>query len=678
MIRPPIRPIRLLLGLGLFALYCYTAAPTVGFEDAVGFALSCLRADITHAPGYPLYALLCHPLALVLPLNPAAAAAVFSALCAALACVVLSVIAGRLCGDNHAGILAALLYGVSAGLWSQATIPEVYALNALLFLTAFALAQRARDAPSPPLILLLAFVCALGLSNHWPLFVLAGAGLPLVLWPARRGVLFHLARPRIFLGAAAAVCAGLSPYLYMVWRVQNPESLMGLPLVIDDFSSFWEVVSRAVHSHSDEQGGTVLDKAAFLSYTGGEILWRQFSALGGALAAAGFILQWRRLPKTLAASLAVIFLTGTVLLIGLLGFIYNPEQRQIFSVYPLIPYAVVCIWISFAAAHWKRGGKIALAAACVWAAAANFSDNNRRHDFAAENITRAYFSALPEKISWMPPPHQYLVARYMQFAENIRPDVAVLPPPNPLTSEIYLAGPQLYPPNTLDYESELRLIAEYARENPLCYSTALPLRGEWHAEEYFIFSCLAEENRAVFDPKAAELIRFIIRGEPYPNIYGRNRIGKIVEDAARTMLRLQARLQLPEEWRALLQEAKQTPDGLLAELEFLAGMPDLVLTERRAEEYARAAERALPSLARLREIRLLAALGEVYAAVAPRSENSLAAAKQYYARTESLIRGNGGEFILPRLLDFYRRESLTAEEQALIAEHGAAALAPPQ
>ena len=665
--------LRLPLGLALFALYCWTAAPAVGFEDSVGFSLSCLNADIAHAPGFPLYALLCHPFARWLPLNPAAAAAVFSAACAALACVVFASAAFRLCGDKTAAAAAALLYGVSAGFWAQATIPEVYSLNALLFLLALEFALRARKKPKPRRLLALIFICALGLSNHWPLFVLAGASLPFVLHPARGAVFSHLMRPKIAFAAAALVFAGLSPYFYMVWRTNHPETFMGLPFAIGNFSDFWQIVSRAVHYASDEKGGGFADKIAFLSFAGQNALWLQFTALGGVMAAAGFVLQWRKLPGTLAAALTVLFLTGTAVLILLLGFVDTGEQRQIFAAYPLLPYAAACFWAALAAAHWRRGGIAALFFTAVLSFAAHFSENNRRGGNIMETVIRAYFKALPNDASWVPPPSLFKYARYFQITKNLRPDVWVLPPPNPLNEETDFGGRHLYPPNKFTYETEIHMLAGHAQKNGLCYNTYLPLAGEWRAAEYFIFTCLdekaGEKNSVIYKPEIAEFIRRLLSAKPPKNIQGRNTLGKITEDAARTMLRLEARRELPEEWRELLQAAKQTPDGLLAELEFLSALPDLIISEKRAKQYAAKAKEAEIVLTRPRRAQMLAALGDIFAAVSPRGDSSLAAAKKYYARVELLISGKK-DLILPRIFNFYRRESLIAEEQALIAKYG--------
>ena len=657
---------------GLLVLYAWTAAPQVGVDDSAFFALSCLSADIGHAPGYPLFALLCHPFARWLPLNPAHAAAMFSAVCAAAACAMLAAVIHRLIKNMFCAVGGALLFGVSAGFWSQATLPEVYALNALLFLSAFYVALLLREKPSSSLLIFFALLCGLGLSNHWPLFLLAAMSLPFLLWPARKPLAAMLLRPPGWL-AAAALAAGLSPYWYLVWRSQHPHLFMGLPFAADDWESFWRIVSRQVHFASDEQGGGWPDKFMFAADIGRDVLWRQFGILGGGLAAAGFVLQWRRIPRTAAASLTAMFFASSLLLIALLNFIYDEKQARVFAAYPLLSYAAACAWAAAAAASGGRVGKIALAAAAVAAAIFNFDSANRRHDTLAADIHRAYFKALPPG-AWIPSPPQVKIAKYLQLAENVRPDVLTLPPPTPFSEAMHYGGARLYPPNALAYAEELRAIENYAADKPLCYNTFVPLSGEWHSEERLLFSCLtASEKEPSAHPAAIKLLQRLMREDSPPHV--RHLSARIVEDATRTMLQLQSRLQLPEEWKPLLQKALTTAPGFLSQLEFLNHAPDLALSKNTADKMAAHANELAINMERQRRARMLAALAGLYAKAAPRNDETLTLAKNYYAAAENLTR-NSRSPILREILNFYRQESLRAEEQALIARHAPALFAP--
>lgn len=652
------------LPLGLFVLYALTAAPGAGFEDSVLFALSCLNADPAHAPGYPLYSLLCRPFAAMLPLNPAAAASIFSAVCAAAACGMLASSLRVLLRSEWAAQGGAGLFGVSAGFWAQANIPEVYALNALLFFTALRLTLSLRNDPRPLRAPWLALLCGLGLANHWPLFALAAPALAIALWPARRSL--RLFSPRILGWNAAALALGLSPYLYLAWRSHAPAEFSGLPHSIDDWGTFWSIVSRETYAAVDQQGGTTEDKLAFAGLVFKGALWEQVGALAGALAVTGFIVQWRMLGRSMSTALIALFAGGALLLPMLLGFVYDETQAQVFAAYPLLSYAAICMWAAAAAVRWPAA-RWALGAAAAWALVVNFSENDRRNDTLAEDITRAYFAALPPG-AWIPPPWQVSFARYLQITENIRPDVLVVPPPNRFSLEMNFGG-GIYLPNSLSYADEVRTINKYAHANPVCYNVFVPFSEEWRSEEYLIFSCLSETGGTVLSPPAENLLRKLMRDPPHPHRRARISTGKIVEDAVRTMLHLRARLQLPAAWKTLLTEARKTPYGVLAELEFMRDAPALIITGRRADEMAATAAEVATSLNSQRISRMHSALGDLYAAVSPRTSQALEAAKAYHKQAVLRARKSSSPVLL-RAFNFYHRERLHAEEQALLARYG--------
>jgi hypothetical protein len=563
-----------------------------------------------------------------------------------------------------------VLYGVSATFWSQGNIQEVYALNALLFLTAFYLALRLRDVPqSPKLMVALFFVCALGLSNHWPLFVLAGVALPLVLWSVRKSAWRVLCHPQTLAATVTAIALGLLPYAYLVWRAHHPVAYLGVPFAPNDWESFWQIVSRQVHFASDKHGGAgVADKIAFLQFVGHRVLWGEIGVLGGILAVIGFLRQWRLLSLSLATALTVMFLTGTVILIWRLDVLYDALQEQIFSVYPLLPYAVVCVWSALAFAG-RRYYQFAPVICAVLALGLNFSANDRRQHTLAEDGIRAFFDVLPAG-GWIPYPSQFKFAKYLQITENIRPDVAVLPAPNPYVFEVYYAGPRLYAPNTLAYENEVRAVNVYARHNALCYNVFVLFDASWQSDEHLLFSCLSEKRRVVNHPAVVVWLRRLINSDyPLNDQRAREFTGKAIEDATRTMLQLRARLQLPEQWRELLSETRQTPHGLLAEVEFLRDKTDLLISRRRVDEMATLAASGM--LSRRNQARLLSALGDLYAAVSPRNEDLLSTAIKHHAAAAALL-PDAQSAVVQRALSFYREEKLFAEEQQLIARYGTA------
>jgi Protein O-mannosyl-transferase TMEM260-like len=155
-------------------LYSLTLAPTVTLVDSGELIVAARGLGVAHPPGFPLWVMLAH-LASLLPFGNVAERINFSsALFAALACAMLTlVVAELMIAGSHAvskkrtkksaqqsrkrenstggGFLtfapavgAGLLMAFSRTLWSYATITEVYALNALLILVVFFLMVRWR------------------------------------------------------------------------------------------------------------------------------------------------------------------------------------------------------------------------------------------------------------------------------------------------------------------------------------------------------------------------------------------------------------------------------------------------------------------------------------------------------------------------------------------------------
>src|ERR1700686_2045099 len=158
--------------LAALFLYSWTLAPTVTLTDSGELILVAYGLGVAHPPGVPLWIILAH-LASLVPLGNVALRINFSsALFAALASAMLTLVVAELMitasylstskqkrtqrkkegGDSSVGRLlifapalgAGLLLAFSRTLWSYATITEVYTLNTLLILTVFFLLLRWR------------------------------------------------------------------------------------------------------------------------------------------------------------------------------------------------------------------------------------------------------------------------------------------------------------------------------------------------------------------------------------------------------------------------------------------------------------------------------------------------------------------------------------------------------
>ena len=175
-------PTAILLGAAFVSIvalliYCLTLAPTVTFVDSGELIVAARFLGVAHPPGFPLYLVLAHLVSL-LPIGTIAERINFaSALFAAFACGMLTLVAAELIAScsflsarssdkrrkatklKSAGersftangwltllsaIAAGLVLTFSQTLWSYATIAEVYTLNSFLILTILFLMLRWR------------------------------------------------------------------------------------------------------------------------------------------------------------------------------------------------------------------------------------------------------------------------------------------------------------------------------------------------------------------------------------------------------------------------------------------------------------------------------------------------------------------------------------------------------
>jgi len=238
-------------------LYLRTLAPGLTWAhhgaDGGDLLTAALTHGVPHPPGYPTYQLLLAAAIRLFGGEPAWAGNLFSACCAALAVALLAdltrrTLTGAPQGIQKAAALAAgLLWGASPGLWSQAVITEVYALNALAVMLVLWLAWRGRAAltvgRSPWAWLTAAGLSAgVGLGNHLTL-TLALPGLAVWLWP-QAGILRRGGRWKWLLPVFAFLL-GLSVYAYLPWAARQ-----AAPVNWGDPSTpggFWWVVSAAIY-----------------------------------------------------------------------------------------------------------------------------------------------------------------------------------------------------------------------------------------------------------------------------------------------------------------------------------------------------------------------------------------------------------------------------------------------
>jgi hypothetical protein len=276
------------------ALYAVTLAPTVTLVDSGELIAAAHSRGVAHPPGFPLYVLLAHVATLFPAASVAARVNFASALFAAMAAAMLSLvvaeailIAARLSSEKGRAhkkpdrgkktrkqaasearpeeaeggrvarvialappLAAGLLLAFSRTLWAYATIAEVYALNALLLLVVFFLMLRWRrerltrgrgdSSPRHRHLYLAAFVFGLALGVHHVTVGMMIFALAYLVY-STEGARFFTSRGLIY--ATVAAMAGLAVYAYLpVAARSQPVMNWGDPQTLERF--WWHVTGR--------------------------------------------------------------------------------------------------------------------------------------------------------------------------------------------------------------------------------------------------------------------------------------------------------------------------------------------------------------------------------------------------------------------------------------------------
>jgi hypothetical protein len=415
----------------MLVLYAASAPRTVTLEDSGIFIMSTDVAGISHPPGYPIHSLLGKVFTL-LPIGSVAYRVhLMSALFGALSCGALFFIAHSLTASRFVCFTVAIAFGVSREFWAQAIVAEVYSLNTFFFFLTLALALRYVETPTARLLQCGAFLVGLGLSHHWPLYVLSLPGVLVIAWPLRREI------ARNAWATLPFFFAGLLPYVYLFAR-SNMDPSISFYGPLDSLERFFFFVLRSGYSDVDATATAGWhDRLLFAGFLLKEMAW-QFTPLGAIFAAAGFAMQWRRFPKHVAWGLSLSFTGGTLLLLLLLRRDFGFIEQAVFKVYPLLPYGVMAVWLGLGIGGVERwlarrtvplagAASAALGAAVVLGSLAAHARGNWRSGYTwARDYAETVLSAVGD--------HAIIITTadsdigpigYLNRVEHRRPDVEI-------------------------------------------------------------------------------------------------------------------------------------------------------------------------------------------------------------------------------------------------------------
>lgn len=353
------------LWLASLGLYLSTLAPTLAWgvgniaEDGGELLAAARTLGVPHPSGYPTYMLLLKGFAAAVPVGDFAFRGnLLSAVLASASVALVYWATLRLCRHVRpaepealsvsSAALGAAAFAASPLLWSQATVAEVYALNAffaaaLLALAAHLALQRPagrQEAQAPTARLaLFGLLLGLGLGNHLTLLAVA---VPLLYWLGASLGWRRLASP----APVAALALGLAVYAYIPLRAAaSPPVNWGHADTPEGF--LWLLTGGPYRQYVF---GVPADAIPRRVATWARLLFEQFNALGIFIGLVGIAPMRLWTPRFLVASAA------SIAILSVYALTYNTVDFEVL----LTPaYLLFSAWMGLGffwmLANWLRG-----------------------------------------------------------------------------------------------------------------------------------------------------------------------------------------------------------------------------------------------------------------------------------------------------------------------------------
>lgn len=412
------------LAAAFAGLYVTTLCPGVFWGDSAELIGAAASLGIPHPPGYPLYTWLGH-LFIRLPLEPAYAVNLMSALSAATSLALIGSLARALGASRPSATLASAALGIATSYWEQATIAEVYAPGALFLLLALRIALLGFMRRQRRWLVLAGGLAGAGLGVHLGLATtgLLFAGLVLI---TRRGASPHTKTVADVVWAASAALLGSLVFLWLPYRArQAPSMNFGDPRDLQNFS--WVIHGGAYRDWFALPLGFWPRAARIV-----RILAYDLTAPGLALGAFGlFWLGRRDLWLALAWSLGIL---GNVVFF----FDYQVHDLPVFflpAACLLAPPAALGLDVVLGdlagriAALTPRRAQLGLAVALGVTGLLRYPAQNLRHEHEPNEYGQALVDRLPQNavILHFTTPAEWKYACvfqwYFQLVKGARPDV---------------------------------------------------------------------------------------------------------------------------------------------------------------------------------------------------------------------------------------------------------------
>ncbi len=172
----------LLLGVLAFGFYLRGVSPAPYGGDSGELIASAAALGVSHAPGYPLHAVLGKAVSVLVPFGGLAYRVnLLSAALSAVAVALLFLLIIQLTGIIPAALAGAFVYAALPLVWDQSQVAEVFALNNAIAVALCVVWQMYLQRKKPPFFFAFAFLLGIGLANHQTL-LLMGPGFLVWSW----------------------------------------------------------------------------------------------------------------------------------------------------------------------------------------------------------------------------------------------------------------------------------------------------------------------------------------------------------------------------------------------------------------------------------------------------------------------------------------------------------------
>ncbi|MEO0082236.1 MAG: DUF2723 domain-containing protein, partial [candidate division WOR-3 bacterium] len=219
-----------------------TACRDIFWADTTEFMLCGRFLYLPHPPGYPLLTLVLRTVSLIPVLTMPFRMNLVSSLAAAGSCLFVFLAVRQLTRDQLAGLFAALAWGFSFELWSQATVLEAYSFNVLLISAALYAVLPWAEWGQAGSLFVAAFVFGLGLANH----------LTTMFWLPGLLIIAWARRPRDLGLRGLAACMtllALGPLLYLTLPLLGRSGTLASWGGITDLETLFEFVSGRTYQY---------------------------------------------------------------------------------------------------------------------------------------------------------------------------------------------------------------------------------------------------------------------------------------------------------------------------------------------------------------------------------------------------------------------------------------------